>query len=61
VTAPGLSLEQVFKRVREAVENESNGSQVPVEFSTLTGSDFYFVPPAGSRGLPPVSPNKDDR
>jgi uncharacterized caspase-like protein len=42
---PGLSLEQVFKRVREAVEKESKGSQVPVEFSTLTGSDFYFVPP----------------
>ena len=40
---PGLSLEQVFKRVREAVEQESRGRQVPVEFSTLTGSDFYFV------------------
>jgi uncharacterized caspase-like protein len=40
---PGLSLEQVFKRVREAVEKESRGRQVPVEFSTLTGSDFYFV------------------
>lgn len=46
---PGLSLEQVFKRVREAVEKESKGSQVPVEFSTLTGSDFYFVPPASGR------------
>jgi len=40
---PGLSLEQVFKRVREAVEQESGGRQVPVEFSTLTGSDFYFL------------------
>jgi uncharacterized caspase-like protein len=43
VRIPGLSLEQVFKRVREAVERESGGRQVPVEFSTLTGSDFYFV------------------
>jgi len=41
---PGLPLEQVFKRVREAVEQESRGRQVPVEFSTLTGSDFYFLP-----------------
>jgi uncharacterized caspase-like protein len=41
---PGLSLEQVFKRVREAVERDSRGGQVPVEFSTLTGADFYFVP-----------------
>jgi uncharacterized caspase-like protein len=46
---PGLSLEQVFKRVREAVEKESNGSQVPVEFSTLTGSDFYFIAPARAK------------
>ena len=46
---PELSLEQVFKRVREAVEKESNGSQVPVEFSTLTGSDFYFVSPPRRR------------
>jgi len=44
VRVPGLSLEQVFKRVREAVEQESRGRQVPVEFSTLTGSDFYFLP-----------------
>jgi uncharacterized caspase-like protein len=40
---PGLTLEQVFKRVREAVGQESRGAQVPVEFSTLTGADFYFV------------------
>ena len=39
---PGLSLEQMFKRVREAVEQESKGAQVPVEFSTLTGEDFFF-------------------
>ena len=40
---PGLSLEQVFKRVREAVEQDTGGRQVPVEFSTLTGDDFYFL------------------
>lgn len=40
---PGLNLEQVFKRVREAVEQETAGKQVPVEFSTLTGAEFHFV------------------
>jgi uncharacterized caspase-like protein len=40
---PGLSLEQVFKRVRDAVEQESSGSQIPVDFSTLTGDDFYLI------------------
>ena len=41
---PGLPLEQVFKRVREAVSAETAGAQVPVEFSMLTGADFYFAP-----------------
>jgi hypothetical protein len=43
---PGLTLEQVFKRVREAVERDTNGKQVPVEYNMLTGTDFYFVPPS---------------
>jgi uncharacterized caspase-like protein len=43
---PGLTLEQVFKRVREAVERETNGKQLPVEYNALTGTDFYFLPPA---------------
>jgi uncharacterized caspase-like protein len=46
---PGLTLEQVFKRVREAVERDTNGRQVPVEYSALTGADFYLVPPAPAR------------
>ncbi|MBV8031119.1 MAG: caspase family protein [Betaproteobacteria bacterium] len=47
IRTPGLSLEQVFKRVREAVEQETRGAQVPVEFSTLTGGDFYFLTAGG--------------
>ena len=42
---PGLPLEQLFKRVREAVAMETKGRQIPVEFSALTGADFYFVRP----------------
>ena len=50
---PGLPLEQLFKRVREAVAAETKGRQVPVEFSTLTGADFYFVRPSPDVRLGP--------
>jgi uncharacterized caspase-like protein len=46
IRTPGLTLEQVFKRVREAVERETHGKQLPVEYNMLTGTDFYFVAPA---------------
>ncbi len=39
----GLSIEQVFKRVRVGVEEDSKGRQTPWETSSLRG-DFYFVP-----------------
>ena len=40
---PGLKIEDAFKRVRLAVERETNREQTPWESSSLTG-DFYFVP-----------------
>ncbi len=39
----GLSIEQVFKRVRVGVEDDSGGRQTPWETSSLR-DDFYFVP-----------------
>ncbi len=39
---PGLKVEDVFKRVRLGVKNETRGRQVPWESSSVTG-DFYFV------------------
>ena len=47
MTEPGLKLEDVFKRVRVAVEHETNRLQTPWESSSLTG-DFYFVPPSAT-------------
>jgi hypothetical protein len=38
---PGLSIEEVFKRVRLAVRHATTGQQTPWESSSLTG-DFYF-------------------
>jgi len=41
--APGLPVEHVFKRVREAVVRETSQQQVPWESSSLQG-EFAFVP-----------------
>jgi uncharacterized caspase-like protein len=43
ILTPGLPVETVFKRVRDAVVRGSNGAQVPWENSSLL-SEFAFVP-----------------
>jgi len=48
--APGLAVEEMFKRVRADVSRETNGAQTPWESSSLTGG-FFFVEPAP----PPVA------
>lgn len=53
VKVPGLTVEQVFKRTREAVETESEKlagrRQSPREESSLKGGDMYFVPPPAGK------------
>jgi tripartite-type tricarboxylate transporter receptor subunit TctC len=45
IEQPGLRLEDVFKRVRRAVETDSNRRQSPEEISKLTSEEpFYFLP-----------------
>jgi len=44
---PGLKIEDVFKQVRVAVRNRSQGKQTPWESSSLEG-DFYFIHPLGN-------------
>lgn len=41
IQVPGLTIEQVFKRVRAAVESRTKGRQIPWESSSLKG-EFYF-------------------
>ncbi|MFA5182180.1 MAG: caspase family protein [Syntrophales bacterium] len=41
---PGLPIEGVFKKVRQTLDAESGGKQIPWELSSLSG-DFYFNPP----------------
>lgn len=45
--SPGLKIEDVFKRVRGAVQSKTMERQVPWESSSLTG-DFYFIEPDGA-------------
>ncbi|MBL8704156.1 MAG: caspase family protein, partial [Rhodospirillales bacterium] len=49
MSAPGLAIEEVFKRVRSDVARDTAGAQTPWESSSLTGG-FFFVEPA------PVAP-----
>ncbi|MBM3226254.1 MAG: hypothetical protein FJZ47_21020, partial [Candidatus Tectomicrobia bacterium] len=53
MTTPGLKVEDVFKRVRLAVEDVTNGQQTPWETTSLRG-DFYFV--ASGSAEPSVPP-----
>lgn len=39
---PGLTVERMFKEVRNQVVTATNSNQVPWEASSLTGADFYF-------------------
>ncbi|HEY0546896.1 MAG TPA: caspase domain-containing protein [Pyrinomonadaceae bacterium] len=54
---PGLAIEEVFKRVRVQVKQQSGGQQVPWDASSLEGS-FYFVPGNGTTAAapPPAQP-----
>jgi len=45
---PGLRIEDVFKRVRIAVQARTEKRQNPWDASSMTG-DFYFTPPGGAR------------
>jgi uncharacterized caspase-like protein len=43
---PGLTLEKVFRRTRTNVRSKSGGKQVPYEYTSVEGEDFYFIAPA---------------
>lgn len=40
---PGLTVEQMFRRVRNLVIEKTNEDQTPWESSSLTGDDFFFA------------------
>ena len=54
--APGVTVEEMFKRVRVEVSRETNNEQTPWESSSLTGS-FFFTEPAAAAA--PQAADKD--
>lgn len=57
IQSPGLRIEDVFKQVRSAVRESTQGKQVPWESSSLEG-DFYFRFPAQAELQAVVAPEK---
>lgn len=55
---PGLKIEDVFKRVRDALQRQTQGEQVPWESSSLVG-DFIFK--LAAEGPAPQAPSPDPR
>src|SRR5712691_3391855 len=53
MTEPNLPVELMFKQVRSAVEQETNGQQIPWELSSLR-ENFTFNPVAGGTTSTPV-------
>ncbi|MBF0178682.1 MAG: caspase family protein [Magnetococcales bacterium] len=43
IIVPGISIEKVFRNVRNKVMKMTNKEQIPWEASSLTGEDFYFL------------------
>lgn len=61
LSTPGITIEQVFKRTREGVMRQSEGAQVPAEYSRLVGEDIYLAgltppPEAPTPKAAPVEP-----
>ena len=52
LTEPGLKIEEVFKRTRFAVRQETRGQQIPWENTSLVEDFFFIAPPAGSATQP---------
>jgi len=48
IQEPGLSIEQMFKKVRETVSEKSGETQIPWESTSLVGN-FYFAPGGGNK------------
>ena len=54
IDAPGLTIEQVFKRTRRQLDRDTEGKQIPWESTSLTG-DFYFNPARAIAVVPATS------
>ena len=58
MATPGLKVEDVFKRTRVAVKQDSEGRQIPWESTSLEG-DFYFQPPGAGAAAVAAAPTAE--
>ena len=56
IERPGLSIEEIFKRVRLGVRLDSNGGQVPWESTSLEGDFTFFAAGPSAKAGPTVLP-----
>ena len=56
IERPGVSIEEVFKRVRLGVRLDSNGGQVPWESTSLEGDFYFFAPTITAKAVATVLP-----
>ena len=56
IERPGMSIEEVFKRVRLGVRLDSNGGQIPWESTSLEGEFIFFEPTISAKSGPTVLP-----
>lgn len=56
---PGLTIEQVFKRTRAEVMKQSDGTQVPAEYSRLVGDDIFLAGRATAAPPAPIVPKAE--
>lgn len=56
IERPGLSIEEIFKRVRLGVRLDSNGGQVPWESTSLEGDFTFFASGPSVKAGPTVLP-----
>jgi len=52
---PGLAVEQIFRRIRLAVYDSTNGTQIPWDTSSLITEFSFFQRPAGAPGAQPAT------
>ena len=59
IDTPGLTIEDVFRKVRQGVMAETRGKQTPWDSSSLTGAFHFSTPEAVAKAAP--APSKPDQ
>jgi len=61
IGTPGLTINAVFRRVREDVIHDYGKAHRPWENDAMTGADFYFVPPTQNTPTTNITPREEPK